>query len=470
MSIAIAIDRAMIPILTAHLGWLPDPLFLAEVAPEEGYEDAVIASLVATVIVIFVVSRLLEELCVRVGLPAVLGDLLAGIVLGASALGFLVFAEVGGEVNPSILNFLGTVTGASPEAVTKAYDFQMEALIDRTATSGLLVLLFVTGLESDLGELIRVGGQAATVACSGVAIPFVLGSLMLIYVFHIATIPALFAGAALTATSIGITAKVMQDIGVLKSKEGQIILGAAILDDILGIVVLAVMLSLVATGTVEIATIASLLFSATLFVLGAVLLNRYFAPIFEAIADRFKSPGALITLAILFLALLSLLGVVAKLEAILGAFAAGIVLAGTSKREELQQLFQPFVYIQTTVFFVTVGAKVDLSVINPLNPENREGLIIAAILIAIAIVGKVAAGFVVISKDKISRLAIGTGMIPRGEVGLVFAGLGSATGALPKSLDAAIIIMVIVTTLIAPILLRLVFPKSEEVTQTEAIT
>ncbi|MEB3883838.1 cation:proton antiporter [Lyngbya sp. CCY1209] len=470
MSIAIAIDRAVIPILNGQLGWLPNPLLLTETVAEEGYEDAVIASLVATVIVIFVVSRLLEELCVRVGLPAVLGDLLAGIVLGASALGFLIFAEVGGEVNPSILNFLGAVTGASPEAVTKAYDFQMEALIDRTATSGLLVLLFVTGLESDLGELIRVGGQAATVACSGVAIPFVLGSLMLIYVFHIATIPALFAGAALTATSIGITAKVMQDIGVLKSKEGQIILGAAILDDILGIVVLAVMLSLVATGTVEIATIASLLFSATLFVLGAVLLNRYFAPIFEAIADRFKSPGALMTLAVLFLALLSLLGVAAKLEAILGAFAAGIVLAGTNKRDELQQLFQPFVYIQTTVFFVTVGAKVDLSVINPLNPENREGLIIAAILIAIAIVGKVAAGFVVISKEKISRLAIGTGMIPRGEVGLVFAGLGSATGALPKSLDAAIIIMVIVTTLIAPILLRFVFPKSEEVTQTEAIT
>jgi Kef-type K+ transport system membrane component KefB len=141
-------------------------------------------------------------------------------------------------------------------------------------------------------------------------------------------------------------------------------------------------------------------------------------------------------------------------------------LAGTGKQEELLQLFKPFVYIQTTVFFVTVGAKVDLSVINPLNPENRDSLIIAVILIAIAIVGKVAAGFVVISKEKISRLAIGTGMIPRGEVGLVFAGLGTATGALPKSLDAAIIIMVIVTTLIAPVLLRFVFPKPESAATT----
>ena len=196
----------------------------------------------------------------------------------------IVFSSEGIEVNSALLNGLEFVTGASSTVVEQAYRFQMKDFLDTSANIGLLALLFTTGLESDLKELIRVGTQATTVAITGVTVPFVLGTVVLIQFFGVATIPALFAGAALTATSIGITAKVLQDIGSLNSEEGQIILGAAILDDILGIIVLAVVLSLIQTGEIEITNIIYLLTSASLFVLGAVFLTKVFGSVF--VSDR----------------------------------------------------------------------------------------------------------------------------------------------------------------------------------------
>jgi Kef-type K+ transport system membrane component KefB len=442
------------------------PNLLAE-ADSGGEEKATIAALVGTAGIIFIFSLILGEICTRLKLPTVLGDLVAGMLLGGSILGFIVFSPEGVEVNGALLNGLELVTGASSGIVEEAYRFQMKDFLESSANIGLLTLLFTTGLESDLKELIRVGTQAATVAFTGVMVPFVLGTFVLIKFFGIATIPALFAGAALTATSIGITAKVLQDIGSLNSDEGQIILGAAILDDILGIVILAVVLSLVQTGEVEITNIIYLLTSATLFVLGAVFLNQFLGSIFVVAIEKINNPAALMLLAIIFLNSCALLATAVGLEAILGAFAAGLVLGETEFQEKLQGLFEPFIFVYTTIFFVTIGAKVDLSVLNPTVAANQKGLIIAACLIVIAIFGKIIAGFAVFTDKPINRLAIGTGMIPRGEVGLVFAGLGATTGALSNSLDAAIIIMVIVTTLIAPLMLRFVFTTSPKVEESE---
>lgn len=438
------------------------PFLLAEAPTEESFTKAVAACLLVTAAIIFLLSLLLEELCVRLNLPTVLGDLATGIILGGSVLSILVFSEVDGQANETILNLLGGITGADPETMLRAYSFQMREFINESANIGLLTLLFVTGLESDLPELIEVGPQAATVATTGVILPLVLGAIALITLFDVPTLPALFAGAALTATSIGITAKVLQDLGRLRSKEGQIILGAAILDDILGIVVLAIALSLVETGSIEITNIISLLASATVFVLAAVLLNRYFCPVLTPIIQKMQNPAALMLIALIFVNLMAFTAIGIGLEALLGAFAAGLVLGGMSIKDRLMELFEPFIYIYTTIFFVTIGASVDLSVLNPLVPENRQGLIIAACLIAIAIIGKIIAGFVTFTDKPINRLAIGVGMIPRGEVGLVFAGLGAATGVLSESLDAAVIVMVIVTTIIAPLLLKLVFPPLTE--------
>ncbi|MEO0377072.1 MAG: cation:proton antiporter [Cyanobacteria bacterium P01_A01_bin.17] len=442
--------------------WL-HPVLLTEIEADESYAKAAIASLLITAGLIFLLSVLLGELCTRLNLPSVLGDLGTGIILGGSVLSVLVFADVEQGANGSILHFLELATGSSADTMMSAYQFQMQDFINESANIGLLTLLFVTGLESDLEELIRVGPQAATVALTGVFLPLVGGAIALIYLFNVPTIPAIFAGAALTATSIGITAKVLQEIGHLQSDEGQIILGAAILDDILGIVVLALTLSLVETGSIEPSNLIMLVISAAVFVLLAILLNRYFCPIFTKNIERFDNPAALLLCSFAFLNAMALLAISFGLEALLGAFAAGLVLGGTSQTEKLMNLVQPFVYVYTTIFFVTIGASVNLSVLNPLVPENQEGLVIAGCLIAIAVIGKVIAGYAAFGDEPINRLAIGTGMIPRGEVGLVFAGLGASTGVLSESLDAAVLIMVVVTTLIAPILLRWVFPSGSEV-------
>ena len=458
----ISSNKAMIELL------FYSPPLLAEAASED-FTEAVVASLLVTAAIIFLLSILLGELCVRLNLPTVLGDLATGVILGGSVLSILVFSEVGTQANENLLNWLGEITGADPETMLRAYRFQMREFINESANIGLLTLLFVTGLESDLPELIQVGVQAASVAVTGVILPLVIGAIALMTLFDVPTLPALFAGAALTATSIGITAKVLQDLGRLRSKEGQIILGAAILDDILGIVVLAIALSLVETGRIEITNIITLLASATGFVLVAVLLNRYFCPILTPVINKFQNPGALMLTAVIFLNLMAFTAIGIGLEALLGAFAAGLVLGGMSIKERLMEFFEPFTYVYTTIFFVTIGASVDLSVLNPLVPENRGGLLIAGCLIAIAIFGKIVAGFVTLTNKPINRLAIGVGMIPRGEVGLVFAGLGAATGVLSDSLDAAVIVMVIVTTIIAPLLLKQVFPSSEDIGESETV-
>ena len=296
------------------------PFLLAAASTEETYTKAVVASLLVTTAIIFLSSLLIGEVCIRLNLPTVLADLATGIILGGSVLNILVFSEVGTQANENLLNWLGGVTGADSETMLGAYSFQMGEFINESANIGLLTLLFVTGLESNLPELIRVGTQAATVAVTGVILPLVIGTLALITLFDIPTLPAFFAGAALTATSIGITAKVLQDLGRLQSKEGQIILGAAILDDILGIVVLAIALSLVETGSIEITNIISLLSSATVFVLVAVLLNRYLCPILTSIIKNLQNSAALMLIAVIFLDLMSFTAIGIGLEALLGAF------------------------------------------------------------------------------------------------------------------------------------------------------
>jgi Kef-type K+ transport system membrane component KefB len=283
------------------------------------------------------------------------------------------------------------------------------------------------------------------------------------YFFHVAAIPAIFAGAALTATSIGITSKVLSELGQLQSTEGKIIVGAAVIDDILGIIVLAVVASLAKTGEVDIANVFFLLIGAVTFLFGSILLGGIFNKTFVAIVDKLKTRGNIVIPAFIFAYFMAFLGNAIHLEAILGAFAAGLVLDETDARKELDELIKPVADLLVPIFFVTVGAKADLNVLNPLIPDNRNGLLIAAFLIIVAIAGKVVTGWVVFGIPEINRLAIGIGMIPRGEVGLVFAGIGTASGVIDKPLQVAIIIMVILTTFLAPPFLRVAFGQTKEV-------
>ncbi|MBR8831140.1 MAG: High-affinity Na(+)/H(+) antiporter NhaS3 [Chroococcopsis gigantea SAG 12.99] len=436
-------------------------LFLAATTTDIEPADSslVLAAVLLSLTVIYFASKLGGELCLRINLPPVLGELLGGVIIGVSALKLLIFPSGGAGVDDSlIMSFLQATSSLTPEAGAGVFTAASE-VISVLSELGVIILLFEIGLESNLQELIKVGPQAAVVAVVGVAAPFLAGTLGLVYLFGLPVIPAVFAGAALTATSIGITAKVLAEIDRLSSTEGQIIIGAAVLDDILGIIVLAVVASLVKTGEVQISQVVYLIISASAFVVGAIALGRFLGPFYVKLVNGMKTRGQLLLVSLIFAFVLAYIAQVIQLEAILGSFAAGLVLAETEKRSQLEEQVIPVADIFVPIFFVCVGAKTDLGVLNPAIPSNREGLIIASFLIVVAIVGKVITGFTVFGKENINRLAVGVGMIPRGEVGLVFAGVGSASGALSPSTNAAIIMMVILTTFLAPPLLRVVFKE-----------
>lgn len=449
--------------------WPTRPPTLATLS-EADHSAFVLAGVLLTLIVVYIASKLGGELSKRLNLPPVLGELVGGVVVGISALHLLVFPENASAASDSVimetLQWLGNL---DTEAISQIFQSQGE-VISVLAELGVIVLLFEIGLESDLRELGKVGYQAAFVAVVGVAAPFTLGTVGLVMLFHVPVIPAIFAGAALTATSIGITSKVLSELGHLKSTEGQIIVGAAVIDDVLGIIVLAVVASLAKTGEVDLLNVVYLIISASAFLLGAILLGKFFNQSFVAIADKLQTRGALLIPAFTFALAMAFLANIIHLEAILGAFAAGLVLDETDKRKELDQQVMPIADILVPIFFVTVGAKADLGVLNPVVAENRAGLIIASFLIAVAIIGKVITGWAVFGQPGVNRLAIGVGMIPRGEVGLVFAGIGSASGVLDKPLEAAIIVMVILTTFLAPPLLQWALKGQEALVPVEEET
>jgi Kef-type K+ transport system membrane component KefB len=434
------------------------PSVLAEVNEAE-LGPMVLAGVLLSLIVVYLAAKLGGEICARVNLPPVLGELVGGVMVGVSALHLIVFPEAGIMPQSWLMGFMQTTAGLDSETLAAVFSGESEVL-SVLAELGVVILLFEIGLESDLKELIRVGPQAAVVAVIGVVVPFAVGTAGLIAFFGVDTVPAVFAGAALTATSIGITAKVLAEIQRLSSREGQIIIGAAVLDDVLGIIVLAVVASLAKTGEIEITNVIYLIIGAAVFLVGSILLGRLLSPIFVAIVDQLKTRGQVLISSLVFAFVLSYIAAAIQLEAILGAFAAGLILAETAKRKELEEQISPIADMLVPVFFVTVGAHTDVSVLNPLNPDNREGLIIASFLVIVAIIGKIVTGFAVFGQPGINRWAIGIGMIPRGEVGLVFAGVGAASGVLSESLDAAIIVMVIFTTFLAPPLLRMVFQQA----------
>jgi len=406
-------------------------------------------------LVIFVAARLLAELLVRLQLPTILGELIAGVIIGASGLHLIVPPETQAALSQWMLQLLGSLADVPPDAVAELYAESFPSL-QAVADLGLFALLFLTGLESDLDELVAVGTQATTVAVAGVALPFALGTIGLMALFHVPVIPAVFAGASMTATSIGITASVFGELKMLRSREGQIVIGAAVLDDILGIVILAVVVSLAGGGSLELAPILQLVAAAVVFVLAAIGLSRTAAPGFDWLIDRLKAPGDVAVASFVVLTLCCFAATAIGLEAALGAFAAGLILSKSNHSHAIEAAVKPVVALFATIFFVLIGTGMDLSVLNPFDPANRAGLVVAGFLLLVAIAGKVAAGWCFLSQQPTDRLVVGLGMMPRGEVGLIFLGLGTQAHLLSPALEAAILLMVIGTTFLAPILLRLV--------------
>ena len=411
-------------------------------------------------LVLFIAARVMAELMVRLSLPTILGELLAGVLIGVSGLHFLLPPESGAQINHWLLDLVASLADVTPDTVQQLYNESFPGL-QQISVLGLYALLFLTGLESELDELMAVGLQATTVAVTGVLLPFALGTAGLVLLFHVPLILAIFAGAAMTATSIGITASVFGELGWLRRREGQIVIGAAVLDDILGIVILAVVVSLAGGEALTAGPIVKLVLAAIVFVAAALILSRTAAPVFDWVLDRLKAPGEVVVAGFVVLTLCCFLAQAIGLEAALGAFAAGLILSRSKHTEAIQETVKPLVALFATVFFVLIGTGMDLSVLNPLDPANQEGLVVALFLLAVAIVGKLAAGWTYTSTEPTNRLVVGLGMMPRGEVGLIFLGLGSQAGILTPALEAAILLMVIGTTFLAPILLRLVLSTPE---------
>jgi Kef-type K+ transport system membrane component KefB len=374
-------------------------------------------------IAILVSAKLLGELAEKIGQPAVLGELLAGVLLGSSVLGIL---DPGVEV------------------------------IHLLAEVGVILLLFQIGLETSLPRLLKVGPAAAAVAATGVLVPFVLGYYVAI-ALGLETLPAIVAGAALTATSVGITARVLSDLGRLQEPESQIVLGAAVLDDIIGLIILAVVSQVLAGGELTAANVGLITLIAFGFVIGVVVIGGFIMPPVFDWLSRVGREETLGTMALAFAFLIAYLANEAGSALIIGAFAAGLVLGPTPHSHVIEQGALRLSMLFVPIFFVWVGAAVDVRTFT-----DPQVLLVGGSLIAVAIFGKFIAGYAPFW-FKGNKAVIGVGMIPRGEVGLIFAQMGLTTGALTTGLFSAVTLMVMVTTFIAPPLLKMLFPPRADV-------
>jgi Na+:H+ antiporter len=365
--------------------------------------------------IILTAAKIGGELVERMGQPAVLGELMAGVLLGPSLLGLVEPLE--------LIKFLAEI--------------------------GLILLLFKVGLESDITELMRAGPSAGIVAFTGLIAPFILGYLISIWL-GMEQITAIFIGATLTATSIGITARVLADLNMSNTRESTIILGAAVLDDIGGLVILSIVVSMVTFGAVSAMEVVQISISAIAFLALAMVVGIKTAPRLLKIVQEMQVEGRLIVAAFAFSLFLAYLAEKAGLATIVGAFAAGLILAKTEHRAHIEERIEPMTDIFVPIFFVMMGVMVDIKTL--LDPNV---LYIGVLLTAAAILGKMICGFG--ARGKVNRLAIGVGMLPRGEVGLIFAGYGITLGIIDSALYSALILLVIITTFLTPIMMKKVF-------------
>ncbi len=383
-------------------------------------------------------AKVMGDLAERIGQPAVLGELLAGVLLGKSLLGIVPAAG------------------------------QLAEQIHILAELGVLLLLFEIGLETDLKEMFRVGKASATVAAVGVVLPLALGYGYWVYVPHPAsastgslTNTAIFIGATLTATSVGITARVLSDLGRMHAEESRIILGAAVIDDILGLVLLSVVSALASGAALSVLGVGRILGVAFGFVAVALIIGIKLAPSLFNLVDRMRGRHALFVFAFVFALGLAALAEVAGSALIIGAFAAGLVLSHTNQFDVIEREIRPVAAVFTPIFFVSVGAAVDVRLLNPFAPGAGGTLLLAGVLTLLALAGKLVTGWT-IPWRRVNRLAIGLGMVPRGEVGLIFADIGRRAGLLSEDVFSAVLVMVMVTTFIAPIGLKSLWGRGGE--------
>jgi len=384
------------------------------------------------IFLIFASAKLLGELFERFRQPAVVGEVLAGLLLGPYLLGIV----------PHSLVYEGI------------------------AEIGVIFLLFTVGLETKPSDILKVGVVASKVGLLGILLPFVLGFGLIAYLGH-PTLEALFIGTALVATSVGITARVLGDMGLIQEIESRIILGAAVIDDIIGMILLAVVSSLGegALSWVRITLVAVEAIAFTLFLglVGSRVINRYGRWI-----ERIKTPQAPLVFSILICLGLSALSSAIGMAAIIGAFMAGMVLAEFSEEYHLVEKAEAIYAFLVPFFFFVMGSHINLAVM-----ASGEIIWLALVITVLAVVGKlVGCGIGALSLGRLGALIVGVGMVPRGEVGIIVAMLGLRLQAIPESMYALVIFMSVVTTLAVPPVLRVLFrerlqAREEAIVETE---
>lgn len=384
-----------------------------------------IAPLLLTLLAVFAAAKLFGELAERIGQPAVLGEMVGGIVIGVSGLHWI-------DAHDPVLHLLSEL--------------------------GVLLLLFLIGLETDLNRLLSVGGSAIAVAIAGVTLPFAAGFGVGVWMGYSTTI-SVFLGAALTATSVGITARVLSDLGHLKTDESQVILGAAVIDDILGLVLLTVISAIAAGEKMTAGGVTKIFAVAFGFVAAAIVIGSVLAPKLIALIARLRVAKALFFTSIMFAFALAWLATAVGSALIIGAFAAGLILAKTDRGRDIEHEVHDVAQFFIPIFFVSVGAAVDLKQLNPFDPASRPFFLIGLALTVVAIIGKLIAGYAAFGRP-LRKLIIGVGMVPRGEVGLIFAQLGLSSALLSAGLYSSVAMMVIITTFLTPPVLRALLAKT----------
>lgn len=380
--------------------------------------------------IILFLARVIGDTFARFGIPAVLGEILVGVILGQSALGLI-----------------------SPNEVLKLL-----------AEIGVILLLFHIGLEADINQLKKVGLYAFVVAFVGAFVPMLLGSIVSYYLLKLPLTTSIFIGGTLTATSIGITVRVLDDLGKMKEKFAQIVLGAAVLDDIFGVIVLAALYEFSKEGVVHFdALIMLILYIATFFIFSPIF-AQIMARVISILSRKLRTEDFIPPTVVATIFLFAFLAHEVGSPEILGAFTAGLALSrrfavpfamflrtDEKMAHKIEHTIMPLVWVLTPIFFVYVGIQLNLKAI---DFTSGKFWLLSFLIFIVAVVGKVIAGFFVRVPLK-EKLLIGFSMMPRGEVGLIFAEFGRQAGLYDDMLYAVIIFVVAATTLMAPLILKL---------------
>ncbi len=385
------------------------------------------------IVIILVAARLCAEIALRLGVPTVIGELTAGIILGPSLLGWL----------------------------------EPTAIIQVLAELGIILLLFEAGLDSDFSHLARAGRRSTVVAIGGFVIPFLLGFATSRYVFQHDLLLALFIGGTLTATSIGVTLRVLKDVNRQASPEGQVVLGAAVVDDILGVLLLAVLFEFSVTGTVSMPNLGRIVLFIGVFFMLAPIAAKILFYLISHYRDITRIPGLVATSIVSLVLFFAWLAHIVGAPELLGGFAAGLALSrrfflpfgiAVSRDPqfsvEVERDMKPIIQLFTPIFFVTVGLSLNLQEV---EWSSSFVWFFSLSVGFVAIAGKIAGGFLLVREHWLMCSAIGMAMVPRGEVGLIFAELGRSSGLFDSDMYAAMVLVILYTTLFSPFWLKLFY-------------